>query len=412
MATIVPFKAIRPTRDIVSLMATRSYESYSLSERNARMKTNPFSFLHIINPGFRYHRKTAGGERYRLVRNRYLEFKEDGYLKQDVAASFYVYQINNREGQHFRGIIAAASVQDYLDDVIKKHEDTITSRETLFKDYLHTVGFNAEPVLLMYPDNDFLEGVMDAICEERPDYEFTTTYRDTHYLWPVTDPKTIATITETFKHMPELHIADGHHRSASSVRLSQEMSKTEAHADPKSTYHYFMSYLIPEKDLRIYAFNRLVKDLNGHSKESFLIALDALFRIEDRGTTFYKPSKKHHFSMYLDGEYYSLYLRQLDYDFANPLEALDTHILYKTILHPILGIENPRTDKRLSYTTGKEAGVGIKAQVDSGRFKVAFSMLPIQTWELKEVANAGLQMPPKSTYIVPKLRSGITIYEF
>ena len=116
--------------------------------------------------------------------------------------------------------------------------------------------------------------------------------------------------------------------------------------------------------------------------------------------------------MYLDGEYYSLYLRQLDYEFTNPLEALDTHILYKTILHPILGIENPRTDKRLSYTTGKEAGIGLKAQVDSGRFKVAFSMLPIQIWELKEVANAGLQMPPKSTYIVPKLRSGITIYEF
>ncbi len=412
MATVIPFKAVRPTREIVSLMATRAYDSYSLGERNARMKTNPFSFLHIINPGFRYQRRTAGSERYQLVRNRYLEFKEDGYIKQDQQASFYVYQIINREGQHFRGFIAATSVQDYIDNVIKKHEDTISSREGVFKEYLKVAGFNAEPVLLTYPDNDSLEIIMDKVCEQRAEYEFTTTYRDTHYLWPVSDTKTVTKITEVFKEISSLYIADGHHRCASSVKLSQEMRQSEADIETNSNYDYFMSYLIPEKDLRIYAFNRLVKDLNGHSKESFLIALDAMYRIENRGSTYYHPSKKHHFSMYLDGEFYSLYLRKLNYDFANPLEALDTRLLYKTILQPILGVENPRIDKRLDYSTGSEANSGIRDAVDNKKFKVAFSMLPIQNWELKEVADAGLTMPPKSTFIVPKLRSGITIYEF
>ena len=173
-----------------------------------------------------------------------------------------------------------------------------------------------------------------------------------------------------------------------------------------------MSYLIPESDLRIYEFNRLVKDLNGLSKEAFLMKLDTIYRIENRGSELYKPSKKHHFSMYLDGEFYSLYLRKANYTINNALDALDTHLLYTTILEPILGIQDMRNDQRLDYSHGKNDLVTIKSKVDSGEFRVGFGLVPITIEEIKSIANEGLTMPPKSTFIEPKLRSGVTIYEF
>jgi len=177
-------------------------------------------------------------------------------------------------------------------------------------------------------------------------------------------------------------------------------------------YNFFMSYLIPESDLKIYEFNRLVKDLNGLSKEEFLIRLDALYRIENRGSVYYKPSKKHHFSMYLDGEFYSIYLRKHHYKINNALDGLDTHLLFQTILNPILGIEDLRNDERISYTHGKNDLAYVKSLVDNGDFAVGFGLVPINTEEMKQIANEGFKMPPKSTYIEPKLRSGVTIYEF
>jgi uncharacterized protein (DUF1015 family) len=173
-----------------------------------------------------------------------------------------------------------------------------------------------------------------------------------------------------------------------------------------------MSYLIPESELLIHEYNRLVKDLNGLSKEAFLIEIDTMFRIENRGETLYKPSKKQHFSMYLDGEFYSLYLRKDNYTINNALDALDTQILFKTILQPILGINDMRNDKRLDYSHGKSDLVNIKTKVDSGEFKVGFGLVPITINELKSIADENLIMPPKSTFIEPKLRSGVTIYEF
>ena len=173
-----------------------------------------------------------------------------------------------------------------------------------------------------------------------------------------------------------------------------------------------MTYLIPESDLVIHEFNRLVKDLNGLSKEAFLIKLDEFFRIENRGPYPYQPSKPHHFSMYLDGDYYSLYLRKTIYKFNTALDELDAQILYETVLKPILGIKDPRTDNRISYTHGKHEVINIKSSVDSGRYKVGFGMIPATVDQMKRIADEGLTMPPKSTYILPKLRSGITIYEF
>ena len=325
---------------------------------------------------------------------------------------FYVYQIIDRDNQVYRGIIGAVSTADYKNNAVRKHEDTIASREELFTEYLHTVGFNAEPVLLTYPDNETLEDIMDQVVKDRAEYAFTTTFRDTHYLWPITDRKLIKAVKDCFAEMPHIYVADGHHRSASSVGLDDKMKAQDDLGEYNQNYGYFMSFLIPETDLRIESFHRMVKDLNGMSKEAFLVALDADFRIEKRGVSPYAPSKKHHFGMYLDGEYYSLYLRKMKFEFNSALQALDSQLLLDTILEPILGIGNPRTDKRLSYRSEREGHFNMKDAVDNGDFAVGFSMVPINTDEIKSVADEGLTMPPKSTYILPKLRSGITIYEF
>jgi len=411
MPKIIPFKAVRPTRDKVSLLAARSYDSYSAAQVESRLRDNPFSFLHIVNPGYKYDKVISGKERYSLVRNRYQEFKDDGIFMQDTKPSFYVYKIVNRDGLEFNGIVAAASVQDYEDDVIKKHEDTIQYREVIFKEYLKTVGFNAEAVLLTYPDDDDLAAIIEKVMEERSEYEFTTTYRDTHYVWKVDDTIIVEKIESLFAHMKTLYIADGHHRSSSSYLLAKDKKAENKNHTGTEPYNYFMSYLIPESDLKIYEFNRLLQDLNGLSKEEFLIKLDAIYRIENRGQEYYKPSKKHHFSMYLDGSFYSLYLRK-DYKFENALDELDAQILYETVLKPILGITDARNDTRLDYSHGKNDLAYVKMVVDKGDFKVGFGLLPVTTSELKKIADQGLKMPPKSTYIEPKLRSGVTIYEF
>lgn len=412
MAKIIPFKAVRPTRDKVSLVAARSYQSYTLEQREARLRDNPFSFLHIVNPGYRYDKEISGVERYQLVKNRYLEFKEEEIFIQDETPCYYVYRIVDREGQKYNGIIAAASCEDYENTIIKRHESTIAHREIVFKDYLKTVGFNAEPVLLTYPDNSVLASTISETQKQRAEYEFTTTYRDTHYLWKITQKSLLKRIESEFEAMDPIYIADGHHRTSSSYLLYQDEKQNNEHHRGDENYNFFMSYLIPESDLRIHEFQRVIKDLNGLSKEEFLIKLDTYYRIQNRGTVAYQPSKKHHFSMYLDGEFYSLYLRKSTYKVSSSLDALDSEILYQTILKPILGIEDLRNDNRIDYINRKKHVVDLKSAVDSGTFMLGFGMVPIDITEMKQIANDGLTMPPKSTFIEPKLRSGVTIYEF
>lgn len=412
MASIKPFKAVRPTRDKVSLVASRSYQSYTQAELEARLDYNPFSFLHIVNPGYRFHQNITGKERFTLVRNRYLEFKEDGIFYQEPKPAFYIYKIVNRDGNVFSGIIGASSTDDYKNNIIKRHEDTIEYRENIFKDYLKIVGFNAEPVLLTYPDNQTISKIISEAEKERAEFEFTTHFRDTHYLWVLDSPKLIKIIEKEFDEMKSIYIADGHHRTASSYLLAENLKKENRKHTGKEAYNYFMGFLIPESHLKIYEFNRLVKDLNGLSKEAFLIKLDAMFRIENRGNQLYQPTVKHHFSMYLDGEFYSLYLRKNQYKIKNSFEALDVHILYKTILKPILGIDDLRNNTRMEFSHGKNDMVNIKFKVDSGDYAVGFGLVPINIDEIKAIADEGLTMPPKSTFIEPKLRSGVTIYEF
>lgn len=412
MAIVKPFKAIRPTRDKVALVASKSYELYDKDFLNANLAFNPYTFLHVVNPGYKYQKQDITGEqRFKLVHNRYLEFKEDNIFVQDEQPSFYVYKKVTATNT-FCGIIAATSVEDYHNNVIKIHERTLKERELLFENYLKNTGFNAEPVLLTYPDDTDINTILNKYQNQRAEYEFSTTDKVLHFLWQVNDVDDIETITKSFNNIDTLYIADGHHRTTSSCLLAKNLAKENPKHTGEEDYNFFMSYLLSESQLSIYEFNRFIKDLNGLSVEEFLIELDTYFRIENRGQELYKPKEKHHFSMYLNGDFYALYLRKSAYEFSDKLSELDAEILYRTVLKPILGINDIRNASKIIYSQDKSDGLELKNKVDNGEFKVSFGMLPTNIQEIKNIVDANLVMPPKTTYIEPKLRSALTIYEF
>lgn len=410
MAVIKPFKAIRPAKDKVGFVASRSYQEYSRRELNAVLDYNPFSFLHIINPGYKYAKNVTGEERFKLVHSRYLEFLEEHVFLKDEKDALYLYQMQKGRST-FTGLFCGTSVKEYQENRIKKHENTIQRREELFANYLKMVSFNAEPVLMTYEDTATISAILQKEMLSSPEYLFTTRDKITHRLWVISKDKTVQALQNAFEEIDALYIADGHHRSASSNLLAKNAEKNNDKHTGKEPYNYFMSYLIPESEIRIYEYNRVIKDLNGLDKEEFLIRLDEFYRIKNQGAVLYKPTKKHHFSMYLDGEFYSLYLRKKVYAFTDALSKLDTQILYKTILKPILGIKDLRKDKRIQYGYGKHNVIQMKDDIDKEKFAVGFSLVPITVSEIKAIADAGLVMPPKSTYIEPKLRSGLAIYE-
>lgn len=405
MAAILPFSAIRPSPEKVSLVVSRSYEDYSDEEREAILRFNPFSFLHIVNPGFKYQQQPEGRTRFQMVKNRFMEFCEEGTLIKDVEPGYYVYALKTKK-HFFYGFYGSASVEDYLNGHIKPHESTIAYREQTFCDYLETVGFNAEPVLLAYPSCADAQEVLERTMKETPLYHFCSTDKHEHTLWRIADPNRTEKLTDAFAQLSDLYIADGHHRCASSALLAQKKSFSDNEAS-----RYFMSFFVPENMLHISVFSRLVTDLNNLRKEEFLVQLDTYFRIENLGTTLYKPGKRHHFCMYLDGEFYSLYLRK-SYAFTHVLSQLDTQILYETVLSPILGIQDLRNDKRIQYLHGDDGILEMKNAVDKEQFAVGFIPFPVTVQELKDIADNGFTMPPKSTYIEPKLTSGLTMYQF
>ena len=409
MAIVKPFQAVRPTRDKAALVTTRSYEVYTKSERNAILKYNPFSFLHILEPGFKFNKVVKGLERFHMVSNRFLEFKENEIFLKESKPVYYLHE-KTFVDHSFWGIIAICSIEEYEQGKIKKHENTLQEREKLFGNYLEVTGFNAEPVLITYPDNDLLIELYQNVSKERPEYEFTTNKNRTHKLWVIDDDTDIQLIQNEFSRIPALYIADGHHRSASSAYLKKVLQAQNKNHTGKEFYNYFMAYLIPESKLKITSFFRFIKKLP-MSKEEFLIHLDSYFRIENLGSYFYAPTKKHHFSMYLDGDYYKLYLRKDTFEIINPLDDLDAYILFKTILEPVLQIQDLSNDNQITYLPEAHGIHQLKTEVDKGRFELGFGLFPVTVEQLKAVADAQLAMPPKSTYIQPKLRSGLTIYE-
>lgn len=404
MAQIIPFKAVRPSKDKISLVTSRSYDEYSAAELASQLDFNPFSFLHVLNPAYANQQKIGFKKRFKLVAKKYNDFKTEEILIKDQNPVFYLYQIQSKN-KTFTGIVAGTSIKDYQNNVIKKHEDTLQYRVELFKDFLHQTQFNTEPVLITYPDNPGLDGWMAAKKLTAPLYEFSTTKKERHILWQIENATEIEWLQKQFAAIDKLYIADGHHRSAS-AELLYEQDKTSRNENQ----NYFMSFLIAESNVKIYEYNRIIRDLNQHSKEAFLEALGKTFWIKNKEQELWKPTKKFEFGMYLDGAFYSLTLKD-GHSFNTVLESLDAQILYEKILQPILGIIDLRNDERIDYISGNQSIITIKEVIDEGEFEVGFMLFPAEIDEIKALANHNLIMPPKSTYIEPKFRSGLVIYE-
>ena len=411
MADIVPFKAVRPSKEHLNYFSSKSYKNYTEKELQNTLAKNPLSFLSIIHLKKHLSDSITKTERYKLVKSRYEDFKIKNILIKDTTPAFYIYETVQGDGHLFCGIIAGASVTDYNTNVIKKHEATIAKREKTFKTYLKAVRFNAAPVLLTFPDDLAIEkGIQNAKKNAR-EIQSWSTENESHKIWCIDTVMDIDFIQAAFKKIPSLYIADGHHRSASSALLAAEMDENSS-SHNGTAYTHFLSYLIPEKQLKIYDYNRLIKNLNGLTSKVFLEKVNLIFEVKNKGSQPYLSSKKQEISMYLAGNFYSLSLRNSTQENATAIGQLDTYTLQTKLLEPILGITNIRTDKRISYVHGKDSMHQIKTAIDSGNQAVGFGLFPIQIQELKAIADSDAVMPPKSTYIYPKLRSGNTTYEF
>ncbi|HEY0091659.1 MAG TPA: DUF1015 domain-containing protein, partial [Flavobacterium sp.] len=363
------------------------------------------SFLHILYPAYSGQQMDSYAKRFRQVNQKYQEFKQDNVLVMDEKPAVYIHRIVSKK-RTFTGIIVGTCVEDYKRDVIKRHEDTLQYRVELFKDYLKFSGFNTEPVLMTYPDHPELGRWITEKTSAKADFEFSTTRQDLHYLWKIDDEAEIQTLQETFKAIGNLYIADGHHRCASSELLYDETKPAKG----EST-NYMMSFLISERNVKIYEFNRLLKDLNGLTKEDFLQKLSEWFEIESATLESAQPEQKHEFGMYVENDFYKLSLKEAKCTFTTPLDKLDAQILFEKVLSPILSIYDLRNDERIEYLPGKIPIMDIKSKIDEGEFKLGFILFPAEIEDIKAIADAHQIMPPKSTYIEPKFRSGLVIYE-
>ncbi|MES2592094.1 MAG: DUF1015 domain-containing protein [Bacteroidota bacterium] len=411
MATIIPFKGIRPAKDKVHLVASRSVDGYTSADLNEKLKSNPFTFLHVISPDFSDGKKTKPGSDERLlkVKASYLKFRKEDVFVNDTAPSYYIYQ-QLKEGIVYTGIIGCSSIDDYFSGIIKIHEQTLTEREEKLKHYLEVCDFNAEPVLFSYPNDRVIDELTEKLIQSEPVYDFTTTDRVRHKLWIVNDKENVSKIQERFSKIPAVYIADGHHRSASSALLGKSRREQNPNYSGNEAYNYYLGIFFPETQLKIFDFNRIVKDLNGLTLAEFINKVADKFNVTEKGAGLYKPVNKHNFSMYLEGKWYSLDPKPEIVHNEQPVGSLDASILTEHILSPILNIHDLKTDKRIGFVAGVKGMKELKNQVDSGKYKIAFGLYPVEMTQLKHIADTNNIMPPKTTWVEPKLRSGLVIY--
>lgn len=407
MAQIKPFRAVLPTRDKVHLVASRSYITYGKRHLRGKLETNPFSFLHVINPDFFAPIPTRNLQiKYQLVKEKYQAFLGEKVLYRDEKENLYLYR-QLKEGRVYSGFIGGASVKDYYDGTIKVHEHTLTKREVMFKNYLKTTGFNAEPVLMTHPSHTELGSIKDRYYSQRPEYDFTTTNAVRHQFWKIETETDIEQIAEIFASFKALYIADGHHRSASSSLLAKEANDLE---NPNNPLNYFMSMFIDEEELFIMDYNRLVKNIKGFNLNQFLEGVAQHFTLSKKEPG-YVPNCCHEIGMFTNGTWYALTPKPELLSTNDPVEKLDAQLLNTYILEPLLGIKNIKTDKRVAFVGGIEGKQALEIPVNKGKAQVAFRLFPVLIEEIKAVADAQKVMPPKSTWVEPKLRSGLTIYE-
>lgn len=412
MATVKPFRGIRPPRNLVEQVASRPYDVLNSDEARAEATGNPKSLYHIIKPEIDF---PAGTDEHdervydRAVQN-FQAFRQNGWLVQDDADHYYIYA-QTMDGRTQYGIVVAANVHDYVNGVIKKHELTRRDKEDDRMRHVRINNANIEPVFLAFPDNEVLEGIIRKVTSAEAEYDFTAPDGFGHHFWVVDDPADIAAITKAFAAMPSLYIADGHHRSAAAARVGLEKAQTDSNHTGDEEYNYFLAVAFPASHLRIIDYNRVVRDLNGLTPEQFLKALEKDFIVAPKGAETYTPAGLHNFSLYLDGQWYSLTAREGRYNDADPIGVLDVTISSDLILRDILGIHDLRSDKRIDFVGGIRGLGELKRRVDSGEMAMALALYPVSMKQLMDIADTGNIMPPKTTWFEPKLRSGLVIHE-
>lgn len=413
MATIKPFKGIRPPKQYVEEVESRPYDVLDSEEARHEAGDNEKSLYHIIKPEIDFAPGTSEYDPrvYEKAAENFKKFQEKGWLVQDDKERYYIYaQTMNGKTQY--GLVVCAYVDDYLNGVIKKHELTRRDKEEDRMMHVRVNNANIEPVFFAYPDNNVLNDLIMRYAQSEPEYDFIAPVDGfRHQLWLISDDKDIDTVTEEFKKMPSLYIADGHHRSAAAALVGAEKAKQNPEHKGTEEYNYFMAVCFQASQLTILDYNRVVKDLNGLSSEDFLDALNKNFDVEEKGTEIYKPQNLHNFSLYLDGKWYSLTAKNGTFDDKDPIGVLDVDISSRLILDEILGIKDLRSDKRIDFVGGLRGLEELKRRVDSGEMRMALALYPVTMKQIMDIADSGKIMPPKATWFEPKLRSGLIIHK-
>lgn len=413
MATIKPFKGVRPPKDLVEKIESRPYDVLNSDEARSEAGDNEMSLYHIIKPEIDFPVGTSEYDPrvYDKAAANFSKFQQNGWLKQDDADHYYIYA-QTMNGKTQFGLVVGASVDDYMKGVIKKHELTRRDKEEDRMKHVRVCNANIEPVFFAYPDNQVLDVLIKRYAATTPEYDFIAPIDGfRHQFWMVSDAADIQTITDEFAKMPSLYIADGHHRSAAAALVGAEKQKQNPHHTGTEEYNYFMAVCFQASQLTILDYNRVVKDLNGMSSEDFLAALQVNFIVEPKGSANYKAQELHEFSLYLDGEWYSLKAKQGTFNDADPIGVLDVDISSRLILDDILGIKDLRSDKRIDFVGGLRGLDELKRRVDSGEMRMALALYPVSMKQIMDIADSGKIMPPKATWFEPKLRSGLIIHK-
>ncbi|SFG12620.1 DUF1015 domain-containing protein [Prevotella sp. KH2C16] len=413
MATIKPFKGLRPPKEFVEEVESRPYDVLDSDEARQEAGDNERSLYHIIKPEINFAPGTSEYDPrvYESAAEHFQMFQDKGWLVQDAEDHYYIYaQTMNGKTQY--GLVVGAYVNDYLTDVIKKHELTRRDKEEDRMKHVRVCNANIEPVFFAYPDNAVLNELLLRYARTAPEYDFVAPIDGfRHQFWVVSNQNDIDTITEEFRKMPSLYIADGHHRSAAAALVGAEKAKQNPNHTGTEEYNYFMAVCFQASQLTILDYNRVVKDLHGMSSEEFLSALTKNFVVEQKGTANYKPGHLHEFSLYLDGKWYSLTAKEGTYDDADPIGVLDVDISSRLILDELLGIKDLRSDKRIDFVGGLRGLEELKRRVDSGEMRMALALYPVSMKQIMDIADSGKIMPPKATWFEPKLRSGLIIHK-
>jgi len=413
MAVIKPFKGVRPPKDLVESVASRPYDVLDSEEARAEAGDNEKSLYHIIKPEINFEVGTSEYDQrvYKSAVEQFEKFQEKGWLVQDDKEHYYIYaQTMNGKTQY--GLVVGAFVNDYLKGNIKKHELTRRDKEEDRMKHVRICNANVEPVFFAYPDNRVLDDLLAYYAATKPEYDFVAPddgFR--HQFWVITDEADIKTVTEEFKKMPSLYIADGHHRSAAAALVGAEKAKNNKNHKGDEEYNYFMAVCFPASQLTILDYNRVVKDLNGMEVADFLKALEKNFTVELKGKEEYRSKKLHEFSLYLDGNWYSLVAKPGTYDDNDPIGVLDVDISSRLILDELMGIKDLRSDKRIDFVGGLRGLSELKRRVDSGEMRWALALYPVSMQQIMDIADSGKIMPPKATWFEPKLRSGLVIHK-